>query len=139
MHPEIAVAGRRLPIPAEEVQRIVAGVLEAEQRTATVSVTFIGPERMQRLNAEYKGLDRPTDVLAFALPDPSGRLLADVYVCQYVARREAKARGIPFREEIVRLVIHGTLHILGYDHPESEDRTTSDMWQRQEAYVRSLA
>ena len=138
MPPEIAVSGRRLPIPAADVHGIVAGVLEGEDQSATVSVTFLGPERMRRLNQEYKNQDRPTDVLAFPLPDPSGQLLGDIYICQWVARREAKAHGIPLREEITRLVIHGTLHVLGYDHPQGEGRTTSEMWHRQEDYVRAL-
>lgn len=139
MTPEIAVAGRSLPIPAEDVQRVVSRVMEREGRSATVSVTFLGRDRMRRLNHEYKNQERPTDVLAFPLSDPSGTLLGDIYLCPWVARREAVARGIPLREEIVRLLIHGTLHVLGYDHPEGEGRTTSKMWHLQEDYVRALA
>jgi probable rRNA maturation factor len=135
---EITVAGRKLPIATADVQRIAAGVLEAEGRSATLSVTFLGAERMRQLNLEYKAHDRPTDVLAFPLSDPGGRLLGDIYICTWVARREAGARGIPLPVEIARLVIHGTLHVLGYDHPEGEGRTTSAMWHRQEDYVRSL-
>jgi probable rRNA maturation factor len=135
---EITVAGRRLPIPAAEVQRIAAGVLEAEGRSAALSVTFLGAERMRQLNLEYKAHDRPTDVLAFPLPSPGGRLLGDIYICPWVARREAGARDIPLPAEIARLVIHGTLHVLGYDHPEGEGRTTSAMWHRQEDYLRAL-
>ncbi|GIW50865.1 MAG: hypothetical protein KatS3mg081_0220 [Gemmatimonadales bacterium] len=56
-----------------------------------------------------------------------------------MARKNAKELGVRFREEIVRLVVHGTLHVLGYDHPEGEARQRSPMWLRQERYVRSLA
>ena len=138
MSPEISVAGRRLPLPAEDVQRIVSRVMESEGRSATVSVTFLGRDRMRQLNSEYKNQDRPTDVLAFPLADPGGTLLGDIYVCPWMARREALARGIPLREEIVRLVVHGTLHVLGYDHPEGDGRTTSEMWHLQEDYTRAL-
>jgi probable rRNA maturation factor len=93
---------------------------------------------MRQLNLEYKAHDRPTDVLAFPLPDPGGRLLGDIYICPWVAKQEAEARDIPLRVEIARLVIHGTLHVLGYDHPDGEGRTTSAMWRRQEDYLRAL-
>jgi probable rRNA maturation factor len=62
-----------------------------------------------------------------------------VYVCPWVARQEAKARGISFREELIRLIVHGTLHALGRDHPEGPERTRSAMWRRQERYVEALA
>jgi probable rRNA maturation factor len=135
---EIAVGGRQLPISAESVQRAVRHVLECEGRLATLSVTFLGRDRMRRLNQQYKGQPRPTDVLAFSLPDPAGNLVGDIYVCHWVASREAEAREIPVDEEIVRLVVHGTLHVLGYDHPDGDERTASDMWRRQEIYVRAL-
>jgi probable rRNA maturation factor len=133
------VSGRRLPLPAAVVRRAVTTVLRGERRRAAISVTFLGRDSMRRLNAEHKGHDRPTDVLSFALHDPAGGLMGDVYVCPWVAQREARARGIPARQELLRLVVHGTLHALGHDHPEDERRTTSPMWRRQERYLKALA
>ncbi|HVX89469.1 MAG TPA: rRNA maturation RNase YbeY [Gemmatimonadales bacterium] len=127
------------PLADRVVRRIVAAVLAGERRRADVSVTFLGPARMRTLNREHLGHDRPTDVISFALPAPDGGLMGDVYVCRAEAARQAKALGVPLREELVRLVVHGTLHVLGYDHPEGEGRTTSAMWRRQERYVRRLA
>ncbi len=101
-----------------------------------MSVTFLGRDRMRDLNQRYKGRNAATDVLAFALPDPSG-VVGDVYLCPWVARREAQARGVALEEEVIRLLVHGTLHVLGYDHPE-EQRTESAMWKRQERYVGNL-
>ena len=69
--------------------------------------------------------DRPTDVLSFALREPGGRVTGDVYICPWVAAREARARRHPLRQELIRLVVHGTLHALGRDHPEGEERTRS--------------
>ncbi|HET8734531.1 MAG TPA: rRNA maturation RNAse YbeY, partial [Anaeromyxobacteraceae bacterium] len=66
----MSVHGRRLPLPAPVVRRVVRAVLRGERRRAAVSVTFVGRDGMRRLNARYKGLDRPTDVLAFALRPP---------------------------------------------------------------------
>lgn len=139
MAAEIAVAGRRLPVPAATVRRAVRSVLDGEGRSADISVTFLGRDRMRRLNREYLGHDRPTDVLAFTLDDPSGALLGDVYVCPWVARREAAQLGVPVRREILRLVVHGTLHVLGYDHPEGADRTDCAMWRLQEGYLEAVS
>ena len=135
----MAVNGRRLPLSATLVRRVVEAVLQGERRRALMSITFLGRDAMRRLNAEHKGHDRPTDVLSFAMTDPAGRTLGDVYVCPWVAAREARARRIPLRQELIRLVVHGTLHALGRDHPEDERRTASPMWRRQERYVDALA
>lgn len=135
----MVVNGRRVPLPAARVRRVVDAVLRGERRRALISITFLGRDAMRRLNAEHKGHDRPTDVLSFALADQAGRTIGDVYVCPWVAQREARARGIPVREELVRLVVHGTLHALGREHPEDEGRTSSPMWRRQERYVEALA
>jgi probable rRNA maturation factor len=135
----VVVSGRRLPLPPGVVRRVVKGVLAGERRRASISVTFLGRDAMRRLNAEHKRHDRPTDVLAFALREPGGRAVGDVYICPWVARREARGRGIALREELVRLVVHGTLHALGRDHPEGPARTRSAMWRRQERYVEALA
>lgn len=131
--------GRPAPLTRAEISRIVRRVLAAEKRTATVSLTFCGPARMRRLNLGWKGRDAITDVIAFALPQPGGGLAGDVYICSSRARAEARARGLTWRNELIRLVIHGTLHVLGYDHPEGTGRTRSSMWRRQERYVKVLA
>jgi probable rRNA maturation factor len=118
---------------------VVQAVLAGERRSADVTVTFLGPARMRALNREWKGHDHPTDVLSFALPDPDGGLTGDIYICPGVARTQARALGVREREELVRLVVHGTLHVLGHDHPEGADRTRSPMWRKQERYVKALA
>jgi len=136
---EVVVQGRHLPLSRALVRRVVEGVLKGERRKGLISVTFLGRDSMRRLNAAHKGQDRPTDVLSFRLADPAGQVVGDVYVCPWVARREAEARGIAFCEELIRVVVHGTLHALGHDHPEGTERTRSAMWRRQERYVEALA
>ena len=133
------INGRRLPLPRALVRRVVEAVLRGEGRDALISITFLGRDAMRRLNARHKGADRPTDVLAFALADPSGQIVGDVYICTWVARQQARALHILWREELVRLVVHGTLHAIGHDHPEGAGRTRSAMWRRQERYVEALA
>jgi len=132
----IAVAGRSHPLARAAVTRAVETVLRGEKRAALVSVSFVSRERMRSLNARWKGRNEPTDVLAFALTGPHGARTGDIYICPWVAAREARARGLPLRAELRRLVIHGVLHVLGYHHPEGPRRTVSPMWRRQERYMR---
>ena len=126
-------------LPERTTRRIIRAVLAGERKAADISVIFLGPTRMRRLNRDWKGHDLPTDVLSFALPLPGGGLTGEVYICAAVARAEARAHGVSLREELIRLVIHGTLHVLGYDHSEGTGRTRSAMWRQQERYVKALA
>jgi probable rRNA maturation factor len=134
---EVAVAGRS-PLGADRTADAVRAVLRGERRRATISVTFVGRDRMRSLNQRYKGSSRATDVLAFPLPQPGGGLAGDVYICVWRAREQARVHRVTAREELLRLVVHGTLHVLGWDHPEDDSRDQSDMWRRQERYVRLL-
>jgi probable rRNA maturation factor len=92
---------------------------------------------MRRLNRRATGRRGLTDVIAYPLPQPDGRLVGDVYICPAAAKRVAPDAAA-LAEELVRLAVHGTLHVLGYDHPEGPGRTRSVMWNRQERYVRRL-
>lgn len=106
---------------------------------ARVSVTLLPPARMKALNRRTFGHRGLTDVISFPLPQPDGTLHGDVYVCPAAARAWVKDAGPgALREEMVRLVVHGTLHVLGYDHPSGPGRTRSRMWRTQERYVRRL-
>jgi len=95
----------------------------------SVSLSFVSETAMKRLNKEHMHKDRPTDVLAFPLdavfvPPKEARPLGDIVICPAYAEREAKRRAIPPREELARLLIHGILHLVGYDHdtPIKESR-----------------
>lgn len=134
----VQVAGRPRALPDPIVRRAVGRVLRGEGRRAMISVTFLGRDRMRRLNARYLGHDRPTDVMAFGLTGAGAEVVGDVYLCPWVAAREARARGLQLRHELIRLVVHGTLHVLGWEHPEGENRAASPMWRRQERYVAEL-
>ncbi len=136
---EVLVGGRARGLPEAQVRRLVAGVLRGEGRKAQLSVSFVGAATMRALNHEHKGKDRPTDVLAFTLPQPGREVVGDIYVCPAVAREQARRIGVPPRQELARLVVHGVLHVLGHDHPEGAGRERSPMWRRQEEYLRRLA
>jgi probable rRNA maturation factor len=133
----VAVTGRS-PLAADRVAALVGAVLQRERRAAFVSVAFVGRERMRALHHRFKRRPGVTDVIAFALPGPGGTLAGDVYICPWAATRAARRLRIPLRQELIRLLIHGTLHVLGYAHPEDETRTASPMWRRQERYLAAL-
>ena len=97
-----------------------------------ISLTFLGDEEIQALNLEYLGKDRATDVIAFALHDPGAPPMGDVYVGYEQAGRQAKELRVELEEELLRLAIHGTLHVLGHEHPEGEERSASEMYLLQE-------
>jgi len=102
-----------------------------------VDITLLSAPRMRHLNRRATGRRGLTDVIAYPLPQPDGRVCGDVYICPEAAARAAE-NGVTLGEELVRLAVHGTLHVLGYDHPEGPGRTRSLMWRRQERYVRRL-
>ena len=109
-----------------------------------MELTFLGPVAMRRLNRRATGRRSLTDVIAFVLPQADGTVLGDVYLCRQAAERWVKNGGKGKREEggvseeLVRLAVHGTLHVLGYDHPDGPGRTHSMMWRKQEGYVGRL-
>lgn len=133
----IECEGLRLPVARARLVALAQAVLRAEGiRRALVSVAFVGPRRMAALNRRHLGHAGATDIITFALgDDPACGLVADVYICPDVARRQARGHGVGVREELARLVVHGMLHACGWDHPESEDRVRSPMWRRQERLV----
>lgn len=105
-----------------------------------ISVAFLDADAMADLNRRWLGRDAPTDVIAFDLGerDPGGarELVGDVYVCPDVAVAASAEPGGPGQgEELVRLVIHGVLHVLGHDHPEDETRWTCPMYRLQESLL----
>lgn len=103
-----------------------------------LSITFVGDDEMRGLNRQYLGRDSTTDVLAFELGGGE-RLLGDVYISPAVALRSAAEERIRPETELIRLVVHGTLHTLGHDHPEGTDRWRSPMFELQESLVRQVS
>jgi probable rRNA maturation factor len=103
------------------VVRYVRRLLKSEGKAeADISVIFIDRRYSARVNRKYLGHNYATDVLSFCLGD-RGRIDGEVYVNLDQARRQARDYGVTAANEIARLVLHGTLHLLGYD-----DRTTHD-------------
>lgn len=125
----------RVPVARARVQRVADAVLRAEGvRHAEVSITFVSDRAMARLNWRHLHHRGPTDVISFGFAPAStaGGIAGDVYIAPAVARRNALAHGAGMREELLRLVVHGVLHVVGHEHPIDDTRTASPMWKRQE-------
>jgi probable rRNA maturation factor len=136
----VAAEGVRVSVSRARVSRVAERVLRAEGvRDAMLSVTFVTDHAIAALNWRHLRHRGPTDVISFGFAPAArgGALVGDVYIAPAVARRNAVALGRGVREETLRLVVHGVLHVLGYDHPGDESRYRSPMWRRQERLLRS--
>ncbi len=109
-----------------------------------VSVKFTSDDEVKSLNAAWRGKNKPTNVLSFPMMDlaalqslPSGEggeiLLGDIVLAHGVCAAEATEKGVPFQTHAAHLVVHGTLHLLGYDHETSDEDADEMEWVEREA------
>jgi probable rRNA maturation factor len=106
------------------ISQIEAILTELNQTNCEISIMLVNDARIRKLNAEFRNRDSATDVLAFpqdedALNEKGDPLLGDVVVSVETSRRQAKEHCLSSNEELILLIIHGTLHLLGYDHERS--------------------
>ena len=140
----ISTEPEEFEIPAgleEDIRQAILAVGEMyDVSSAEVSLTLTDDEHIRRLNRDYRGQDRATDVLSFALnesaePDIIGgspiNALGDIVLSLPRAEEQAKEYGHSFRREVVFLIVHGMLHLLGYDHIEEKDRLEMEQEQRE--------
>lgn len=129
---------------AVDVEALARAVLAHEHlpEETEVSITFVDDDEMHRLNKEYRGIDRPTDVLSFEcdgmpepddLPLPEGEVwaLGDVIIAPDVAERQTADYGTSFTDELSLLLVHGLLHLCGYDHIEDDEAEEMEGLERQ--------
>lgn len=121
------------PLGFDEVtlSSLARHALSAEEvdEGAELSLLFVEPDHIRKLNNRFAGNDYPTDVLAFPMmeDDEEGSLLlGDVVICPEVAQKNAAELGHGLQDELAALVVHGTLHLLGYDHQREDDKAKMD-------------
>lgn len=116
----LRVKPRRIRVRASAFKALAQKLLKTVgESRAELSVELVGDRRMRELNRRYRGHDAPTDVLAFAMregPGPVSPLLGDVVISLPTAERQAVRHGHSIDQEIATLLIHGVLHLCGYDH-----------------------
>jgi len=130
---------------AASLRRWASTALGARARGAELSILLVGPQRSRSLNRRYRGCDAATNILSFpaaAAPVPRSRhaaparLLGDLVICPQVLQREARAQGKSARAHWMHLVIHGALHLIGYDHQRAAEAVR--MERRETRLLRSL-
>jgi len=136
-------------IDEEILRRIAKRVLKGEnKRKSNLSIALLGPSRMRQINKRYRGKNRTTDVLAF--PETkilkekfkTGSLkkienLGEIVICLREVKKNAKKFGSTFEKELNRVLIHGILHLLGYDHEKSEE-AAKKMKEKEEFYLSQI-
>ncbi|MFC7537319.1 rRNA maturation RNase YbeY [Sphingomonas sp. GCM10030256] len=136
---QLAEAAARAAIAESRFPALAEG-----ERPVEISVRLTGDEEVRQLNAEWRDKDKPTNVLSFPLVEPEELtssaqdgpelMLGDIVLARGVCVREAEDKAIPLADHAAHLLVHGTLHLLGYDH--GDDADAGDMEARE---VRALA
>jgi probable rRNA maturation factor len=122
---------RYRPVTDVYIRKVVNRIYTCTQTKGFLSIHCIGDRRMRTLNRRYRGIDRTTDVLSFAIQegeeffvgtqDDSVLELGDIFISIPQISRQAKRFGISEKEEFTRMLVHGVLHVLGYDHVHPKD------------------
>ncbi|MCL2689294.1 MAG: rRNA maturation RNase YbeY [Chitinispirillia bacterium] len=103
---------------------------EGVETNRTTTLILCSDYFIRKLNREYRGKDKPTDVLSFEFGDDD--LLGEVYISLQRAKVQARAYGLTYEEELKRLLVHGLLHLMGYDHIKKTERAV--MEEREKRY-----
>ena len=126
--------------PRVELTRWAAAALGARSAGRELGVALVGAAESRRLNARFRGRDKPTNVLSFPPPPPhavhAARLLGELVICPRVLAVEARAQEKALRAHWAHLIVHGTLHLAGYDHERAADARR--MERREIAVLRRL-
>jgi probable rRNA maturation factor len=123
------------PFPEDLLERAAHAALEHESQSldAELSIILTNDARLHELNLNYLGVDSPTDVLSFPSsetdPETGAQYIGDILISIPRAQAQAEAAGHPLEAEVQLLVVHGTLHLLGHDHAEPEQKAR--MWNAQ--------
>ena len=131
-------SGKVLPALLRKAAR-AALAQQAVRSGVELSIVITGNAQLRALNREFRHIDAPTDVLAFATderPAPGAHYLGDVVISYTQARGQAKRCEHPVEAELQLLVVHGVLHLLGHDHYTRAEKTR--MWQAQTEILRSI-
>jgi probable rRNA maturation factor len=120
---EITRKGAGTKYPTAGLRQIAETLMRAlKQGRTELSIALVGDREMRPLNAKYRRKNKTTDVLSFFVEDqpmPGAKILGDVVISVEQARRQAKQRGKTLKSELATLLIHGILHLLGFDHEKS--------------------
>ncbi|MDF5705701.1 rRNA maturation RNase YbeY [Aeromonas sp. BC14] len=121
-------------LPTEaQLQGWLDGTILGFQQEAEVTVRIVDEAESNELNLTYRGKDKPTNVLSFPFEAPPGLelpLLGDLVICRQVVEHEATEQGKPLMAHWAHMVVHGSLHLLGYDHIEDDEAEEMEALER---------
>ena len=112
------------------VERVLSAAVAAEGATGEVSVLLTTSDELKRLNRDHRGIDKPTNVLAFPAPATAAGLLGDIAVAFGATAAEAQEEGKTFQAHAAHLLTHGFLHLQGYDHMHDVDAQRMEARER---------
>lgn len=122
--------------PERFFKKVAKKVLKAEKKEDSVlSIIFVKSTEMRKLNLEYRKKNQPTDVLSFPESSDGENYLGEILICIPEVRKNARIYNQEFEEELKRVLIHGILHLLGYDHERKGDKM---IIKKQENYLSHL-
>ncbi len=123
----------RMPVPAGVIEKAGAAVLSDQSKDGEITVVLTGDAELRKLNREYLGINAATDVLSFPAlevnPENRSAYLGDVLISVPRAQAQARAGGHALESEVQLLVVHGVLHLLGFDHARPAQKR--QMWSAQ--------
>ncbi|MBI1792623.1 MAG: rRNA maturation RNase YbeY [Chloroflexi bacterium] len=129
-----------LPVAPELIERAASNALAHQSASGDITIVLTDDAQLHQLNRDYLGVDAPTDVLSFPAsetdPETGAPYLGDILISLPRAAEQARAAHHPLESEVQLLVVHGTLHLLGHDHAEPDDK--SKMWKAQSEILTSI-
>jgi len=133
------------PLSGDEIDKIVSLVLEATDRDASedweLSVILVSREEIRKVNREYRNIDRATDVISFAFSDGEGAeyapyLLGDLIISPEIVKNHSEKYGVSIEHELSFMIVHGVLHLLGFDHIDKKER---ELMREKEKHIMETA
>ncbi len=129
----------RKKVDEEKIKKIGEKILRLEKMRGGISIAFVGEKRIRKINKSYRKKDKATDILSFAqnkkFPLVSQeKMIGELIVCLAVVKKNALQDKISFEDELTRVLIHGILHLLGYNH-EKGGREARRMKEKEDHYL----
>lgn len=125
------------PWLGRDIDKILALVAKYEKKVkGELEINVVSSPEIKKLNKSCRGINQPTDVLSFAWQEDKKiktENLGQIYLCYERIMAQAKEHGVPVREEFVRILVHGVLHLVGYDHGKQKE--ADEMFKLQEKIV----
>ncbi len=134
---EFADDKKKITLTKKTIKHVIKSIVDNEKVNAvSIYAVLVDSKRIHELNKQFLEHDYPTDVIVFSLNEPDEPLEGEIYVCTDVAEFQAKEYNVSFNNEILRLIIHGTLHLSGYN--DNTDDEKKFMLSLGETYLNEL-